>query len=117
MGIVKKASKGENTLRFMLRNVWDRSCLKWDALRRIKKGPNQYECEECHKIFKLREVHVDHLHAVVNPDKGWEGIQTFAWRLLCPSNELQVLCIDNCHKNKTEAENARRKAQRRLSNS
>lgn len=110
---MNKASKPENTLRFMLRSVWDRSFLKWDALRRTKQGPNAYKCEGCGKVFKLRDVHVDHINPVVDPEKGWEGVQKFVQRLFCPSSELQILCIDGCHAEKTKKENVERREAKR----
>ena len=114
---INKATKAENTLRFMLRSVWDRSFLKWDALRRTKQGPNAYKCEGCGTVFKLRDVHVDHIKPVIDPDKGWEGVQMFVQRLFCPSSELQVLCIDVCHAKKTETENKKRRETKRCANS
>lgn len=106
---MEKASKDENKLRYMLRTVWDRSFLKWDAIRRTKVAPNQYRCEGCKKIFKLREIHVDHIAPVIDPEKGWEGMQTFCQRLFCPSDFLQILCIDSCHAKKTRKENEKRR--------
>jgi 5-methylcytosine-specific restriction endonuclease McrA len=93
----------------MLRQVWDRSYLKWDALRRVKIASNQYRCENCNKIFKLREVQVDHINPCVDPEKGWEGMQVWVGKLLCPTIELKVLCQDNCHHKKTNKENKKRR--------
>jgi 5-methylcytosine-specific restriction endonuclease McrA len=107
----KKRTKDELKLCYMLRQVWDRSYLKWDALRRVKIAPNQYKCEVCGNVFKLREVQVDHLEPVVEPTVGWESIRVFAYRLFSPSETLQVLCQDNCHKNKSKKENKVRREQ------
>lgn len=89
----------------MLRQVWDRSYLKWDALRRVKVASNQYKCEKCQAVFKLREVQVDHKNPCVDPIKGWENTQVWVARLFCPSEDLQVLCQDNCHPKKSKKEN------------
>lgn len=100
-----KRTKEELTTCYLLRQAFSRSCLYWGTLRRVKKGPNQYECENCHKIFKLREVSVDHKIPVIDPEKGWEGITIFAARLFCALSNLWVICQDNCHQSKTNKEN------------
>lgn len=100
-----KRTKEELTTCYLLRQAFSRSCLYWGTLRRVKKGPNQYECEGCHKVFKLREVAVDHKVPVIDPVKGWENITVFATRLFCDTSNLQVVCQDNCHQAKTNKEN------------
>lgn len=106
-------TKEEVTTCYLLRQAFSRSCLYWGTLKRVKRGPNQYECEKCRKIFKLREVSVDHKIPVVHPQEGWQGITVFAARLFCPMENLWVLCQDFCHSKKTKAENkVRRKAKK-----
>lgn len=89
----------------MLRMVWHRSIPYWEAMHRAKVAPNQYKCEGCNKVFKLREVQVDHIDPVIDPVEGWQGLQSFATRLFCPSNRLRVLDQDSCHKSITLAQN------------
>jgi hypothetical protein len=101
-------TKEELTACRMLRMTWDRSCVKWEAMRRTKVAPNQYRCEKCKEVFKLREVQVDHIVPCV-PVTGWDNLQMFAFRLYCPAGQLQVLCQDNCHQGKSNRENAARK--------
>lgn len=103
-----KRTKEEMTACRALRMAWDRSCLKWQAMRRVKVDTNQYRCEKCGKVFKLREVQVDHKSPCV-PTSGWDSLQGFASRLYCPSDELQVLCQDNCHLTKSTKENKERR--------
>lgn len=105
---MQKRTKEELTACRTLRMAWDRSCLKWQALRRVKVDVNQYRCEKCKKVFKLREVQVDHKTPCV-PVEGWDNLQNFAFRLYCPSEQLQVLCQDNCHQNKSNVENSKRR--------
>jgi len=107
--MIVKRTKEELTLCRLLREAWNKSYLKWDALRRVKIDANQYRCEQCNKVFKLREVQVDHKLPVIDPEKGWQGIQIFAVRLFCPTKSLQVLCIDTCHQRKTNNENRTRR--------
>lgn len=89
--------------------AWDRSCSKWWAMRRAKVDANQYRCEKCKKVFKLREVQVDHIEPCV-PVAGWDSLQQFAYRLYCPPEGLQVLCQDNCHQKKSTSEGVKRRA-------
>ena len=94
----KKRNKKELSDCHALRLVWHRSGPYWEAMHRAKKSPNQYECEKCQKVFKLREVQVDHIYPVVDPTVGWEDMSKFAARLFCASTLLRVLCQDVCHK-------------------
>jgi hypothetical protein len=100
--IGKKRSKAELGCCHNLRLLWHRSPPFWDAMRKVKLGPNQYKCQGCQGIFKLREVQVDHIEPVVEPEKGWCGLSEFARRLFVESSKLQVLCQDKCHLEKIE---------------
>ena len=102
-------SKGEVTTCYLLRQTFSRCCLYWDTLKRVKLAPDQYKCEKCSKVFKLREVAVDHKVPVIDPEKGWEGLTIFATRLFCPMDNLTVLCRDECHAAKTKKENKQRR--------
>ena len=104
----KRRSKQELGACRALRLAWHRSPLFWGAMQRVKIESNQYRCEGCKGIFKLREVQVDHIEPVVDPEKGWCGLQEFAYRLYCPSTGLQVLCQDKCHLEKSKKENKKR---------
>lgn len=100
-----KRTKAEQTTVFLLRQAFSRSMWYWETMRAAKLGPDQYKCAQCEKIFKLREVAVDHKVPVVDPEKGWEGIVVFAKRLFCDMSNLWILCRDTCHKLKTKKEN------------
>jgi 5-methylcytosine-specific restriction endonuclease McrA len=106
---VIKRTKEELTTCYLLRQAFSRSCLYWGTLKKAKKGQNQYECAKCHKIFKLREVKVDHILPVIEPERGWVNITTFACRLFCDPSNLWVLCEDTCHQKKTNKENKKRR--------
>jgi len=105
----QKRTKKELADCHALRQVWYRSGPYWDTMHRAKIAPNQYKCEGCGKIFKLREVQVDHNEPVVDVKEGWINLQEFAKRLFCPSKYLKVLCQDLCHKEKSEGENKERR--------
>jgi 5-methylcytosine-specific restriction endonuclease McrA len=82
----------------------------WEAMHRQKIAPDQYKCQGCSKVFRLREVQCDHIVPCVDPVVGWQGLAVFAFRLFVGSEGLQVLCKDVCHHDKTLAENKVRKA-------
>lgn len=106
--IGKKRSKAELGCCHNLRLIWHRSPTYWEAMRRVKQGSNQYKCEGCQRVFKLREVQVDHKEPVIDPETGWSGLSEFARRLFCASTGLQVLCQDKCHLEKSKKENKKR---------
>lgn len=106
-------TKEETTTCYLLRQAFSRSCLYWGTLRRVKLAPDQYRCEKCQKVFKLREVAVDHKVPVVDPERGWEGVTVFATRLFCATENLWVLCRDVCHAVKTQTENKTRRKEKK----
>lgn len=107
--MIVKRTKEEQTASYLLRQAFSRSIWYWQTLRKAKQGPDQYKCESCQKIFKLREIAVDHVKPVVDPIEGWQGVVVFAHRLFCEFENLKALCIDNCHSRKTKKENKLRK--------
>ena len=62
-----------------------------------------YECARCHEHFPTKEVQVDHLDPVVNPETGFTSWDETIERMYCNSSNLQVLC-KGCHKEKTMEE-------------
>lgn len=105
---VPKRSSEEVYYTRKLAQIWHESPMFHEALRNAKVAVNQYKCAKCQNIFKLREVEVDHIVPKVDPAVGWVSCEEFAKRLNCPASGLQVLCEDNCHKNKTANENKER---------
>ena|SRR5271157_4537211 len=104
-----KRTKQELTTCYLLRQAFSRSMWYWETIRAAKTSPDQYKCGKCQKIFKLREIAVDHKIPVVDPILGWQGVVVFAHRLFCEFSNLWVLCIDECHSKKTKKENKIRK--------
>lgn len=111
-----KRTKSELTTCYLLRQAFSRSLWYWGTLREAKIGPDQYKCAKCERVFKLREVAVDHKVPVIDVEKGWEGIVVFARRLFCELSNLWVLCIDTCHSRKTKKENKKRRAAKQEEN-
>lgn len=98
---------------FQLRLAWSRSKRRFAVLKRAKRGTNRYQCERCGKIFKYRDMTVDHVEPVVSVEEGWQGMAEFARRLYCEPEDLRAICIDKCHAKKTEREQKERAKNRR----
>lgn len=77
-------------------------------LRRV-----QFKCASCQKQFSRKDIAVDHLASVVDPMVGFIDYDTYAKRLFCNLDNLQVLCnkgTSSCHKLKSKEENKLRRA-------
>lgn len=66
-----------------------------------------YTCAACNKEYPAKEVNVDHINPVVDPNKGFENWDVFIDRLFCGKENLQVLCT-TCHTKKTNEERKQR---------
>lgn len=62
-----------------------------------------YKCASCGEEFAGKDVAVDHIDPVVDPEKGFEDWNTFIERLYCDKDNLQVLC-KTCHDLKSKNE-------------
>lgn len=72
----------------------------------------KYKCAHCGKFFNIDEVDVDHIESVVSTEDGFRGFGDYIDRLFCGSSNLQILCSDNCHQEKTQKELKIRKKKR-----
>lgn len=52
---------------------------------------------------RVKNVHVDHIHPVIDPAKGFESWDKVVERLFCEEDGLRVLCAA-CHKTVTDEE-------------
>lgn len=71
-------------------------------LRRVS-----FKCALCGKSLARKHVAVDHISPVVDTGVHFVDYDTYAKRLFCPIDNLQVLCNtnkDSCHKIKTKYE-------------
>ena len=104
--------------------------MKWKPIQDVKKEARTrrgfYLCAECRQEVpattkpegsrRIKNVHVDHIEAVVNPAKGWEGWDVLIERLFSEKEGLRVLCAA-CHKVVTDEEKQiakERRAQEKL---
>lgn len=77
-----------------------RTRVKRDA--RISRG--KYRCNHCEAVFGPKEIDVDHIDPVVDPQTGFVDWNTYIERLFVEEEGLQVLCKE-CHTTKTVEEN------------
>lgn len=54
-----------------------------------------YVCDECHKVFDVKQINVHH-KIEVGELKTFEDLPGFTKRLFCNSQDLVALC-ENCH--------------------
>lgn len=64
-----------------------------------------YRCNECLVAFPMKDIQVDHINAIINPETGFVSWDEVVNNMFCEKDNLQVLCIA-CHKIKTNAEKA-----------
>jgi len=67
-----------------------------------------YTCAKCKEDFATSFVQVDHIKPIVDPKIGFTTWDDFIDNLMCPIENLQVLC-KTCHSIKTKKENEERK--------
>ena len=84
------------------------ACIGQKTNKRTGRQAKHYLCSECGGFFIARDVQVDHIDPVVDPEVGFVDWETFIDRLFCEKENLQVLCKP-CHKEKTKAERQVRK--------
>jgi len=82
-------------IRSAIRQVWQRSRARREALKLRKRPDDYWDCDGCLK--RVPKVYVDHIEPVGDVGVG------FIERLFCPSHRLQCLC-KTCHDAKTNAE-------------
>ena len=77
---------------------------------RLERGV--YLCAHCAELFSPREIHVDHIDPVIDPNVGFVDWNTYITRLFPKLSGFQVLC-KACHKIKSDAEDEIRNELRR----
>lgn len=107
-----------------IKNILRQGSRKWAPIHQAMKKANTsrglYLCNGCNKKVPLttkvgpkrhKNIFVDHIEPIVNPDKGFTTWDDFIEGLFCELENLQVLC-KSCHDIKTKEENDRAKLRR-----
>ncbi len=113
-------AKDRGLLKGAIRRAFARSELRRSVLLGSKTehvDPNRprvktwYQCEVCDKYCAGHELQIDHIEPVIPYDKSMEEmtLDEIVARTWCEVHNLQVICIDPCHTNKTKLERKLRK--------
>ena len=103
----------ESKFNSFIRNQLRSATRKWAPINNVKKAANVsrgvYFCSCCKqrvpptvKVGKKRvkNIFVDHIEPIVDPEVGFVDWDTFIERLFCEEDNLQLLC-GFCHDQKT----------------
>lgn len=80
------------------------------AMQSAHQGWSEWKCCKCGEIGKRSDLHGDHVHPVIDPEKGFIDWNTYMERLFL--GPVQPLC-KKCHAVKTKEENKVRKERRK----
>jgi len=72
-----------------------------------------YRCAMCRGLFMQKEMAVDHILPIVDPEVGFVDYNTWIERCFVEADGFQVLCKNPCHKEKTDKEKAIAKERRK----
>jgi 5-methylcytosine-specific restriction endonuclease McrA len=93
-------------------NALRRASLRWPARTKAKQAARisrgKYLCACCGGVTRAKDVSVDHVACVVDPETGFKDWNTYVERLFCSLENLQVLCRE-CHNAKSAQETVLRR--------
>lgn len=100
------------TLEKAIRNATIFWYAKNEAYKRARTGIDRYTCASCKKQFSKdnKETACDHIDPIM-PVTGFDGYNNYVPRALSRVDNFQILC-KNCHRVKTNKENAERRKNR-----
>jgi 5-methylcytosine-specific restriction endonuclease McrA len=110
--VVKKKSKLSTWLTPKLRRISYQWKARKDAKTAARISRGKYECNMCSEIHGPKEICLDHIVPVVDPNKGFTDWNDYIEKLFCNEDGFQVLCKP-CHDVKTQEENGKRKVTRK----
>jgi hypothetical protein len=86
---------------------------KYKALGQAKQGKRinpatgrlaeHYRCAACKGDFPAKNIQVDHISPVIDPNTGFTTWDDVIKRMFCEEDNFQILCRE-CHKEKTNSE-------------
>lgn len=114
----------EARFRSFIRSQLRAATMRWgpisNCLRDARVSRGLYLCAGCGEEVpattkvggkRVKNVHVDHILPIVDPDVGFVSYDVLIERMFCEADNLQVLC-NECHTAKTDDEKARAKVRR-----
>lgn len=115
----------EGDFNSFIRSNLRRTSQKWPpisaCLKNARVDRGLYKCNGCGQIVtasiinekgkRVKNVHVDHIHPVVDPEVGWQGWDVWIDRMFVEEEGLQLLCTA-CHDIKTNEEKTLAKERR-----
>lgn len=114
----------EAKYRSFIKSNLRRASMKWapisETLSEARTRRGFYQCAGCKQEVpastkegrtRVKNVHVDHINPIIDPEKGWESWDKTIEGMFCEKTNLQVLCSE-CHKVKSDEEKAKAKARR-----
>ena len=114
----------EAKFRSFIKNNLRRATMKWapisEALSAARTRRGWYRCAGCEEEVpasqkvgrdRKKNVHVDHIDPIVDPEVGWTTWDDCIERMFCVLDNLQVLCTA-CHNEKCNEEKEVAKARR-----
>jgi len=112
-----KPKKYRHNHRGFITPVLRRASLRWpprnETLRLSRVSRGYYSCAMCKGTFHRKEVVVDHIDPVIDPQRGFTTWDEFIARLFVETGSYQTLCY-TCHKAKSMIENNIRDAKKKL---
>jgi len=96
-----------------LRRASSRWAPKYTCKKNARSGRNQYTCALCKQVVGNKDIKIDHIEPVVDPEKGFQGYDEFIKRLFVELDGYQAICI-TCHQIKTNNERQRRRTEKLL---
>jgi 5-methylcytosine-specific restriction endonuclease McrA len=105
-----KKEKKQNRATFV-KGLLRRGSFHWKArnnalkLARVDRG--KYQCAMCKELFGPKEVQLDHIHPVIDPQKGFTTWDDYIERLYPYEEGWQCVCT-TCHDYKTFTEDQMR---------
>lgn len=119
-------NKERNLLKGAIRRVFARSELRKQVLDRTYVGtytdPSRprvkvwHKCELCKELTPKSYIVIDHIVPLIRVEETLEELswdEVIEQRVWCPIDNLQGICKDKCHKEKTKAERKLRTAFKR----
>lgn len=86
---------------------------KYKALNAAKQGKKineasgrlaeHYKCAACQGSFPAKNIQVDHIYPVIDPNIGFTTWDDVIKRMFCEQEDFQILCRE-CHLEKTKSE-------------